>query len=246
MFKRWFCAALIAAVSVHALAAADAESVVREALKKMSPTAKPTSITPSEVPGFYQVLVDSTVFFISSDGKYLIRGSVFDIDSKEDLGQRQLSAVRKVALAKIPASKEIIFAPPNPKYTVTVFTDVDCPYCKQLHKQIAEFNKLGIAFNYVFYPLPIHPGADKKAEAVWCSKDRNTAYTDAMNGKDPGSKTCDNPVAELTSLGRSIGVDGTPAIYTADGAHVAGFIPPDQLLKKLDQLAERSREVSQK
>lgn len=246
MFKRWFCAALTAAVSMHALAADDAETVVREALKKMSPTAKPTSVTASAMPGFYQVLVDSTVFYISSDGKYLIRGNVFDIDTKEELGQRQLSGVRKAALAKIPASKEIVFAPDKPKYTVTVFTDVDCPYCKQLHKQIAEFNKLGIAFNYVFYPLPIHPGADKKAEAVWCSGDRNAAYTDAMNGKDPGTKTCSNPIAELTELGKSIGVDGTPAIFTADGSHVGGFIAPDQLLKRLDQLAERGREVSQK
>jgi len=246
MFKRWFCAALTALVSIHALAADDAESVVREALKKMSPTAKPTSVTRSEVPGFYQVLVDSTVFFISADGKYLIRGNVFDIDTKDDLGQRQLSAVRKVTLAKIPASKEIVFAPEKPKYTVTVFTDVDCPYCKQLHKQIAEYNKLGIAFNYVFFPLPMHPGADKKAEAVWCAKDRNSAYTDAMNGKDPGTKTCSNPIVELTDIGRSMGVDGTPAIFSEDGQHIGGFVPPDQLIKRLDQIAERNRTVTQK
>ena len=246
MFKRWLSAAVLAVVGIQAFAADDTEKVVRDAFRKISPTAKPTSVTPSELPGFYQVLVDATVYFVSSDGKYLVRGNVFDIASKQDLGERQLAALRKSTLEKIPASKELVFAPKNPKYTVTVFTDVDCPYCREFHKKIAEYNNLGIAVNYVFFPLPMHPGADKKAEAVWCSGDRNASYTEAMNGKDPGGKTCGNPIAEMTELGKSMGVDGTPAVFTSEGDHIGGYVPPDQLIKRLDQLAERGREVTQK
>ncbi len=286
MFRRWVSAALIAAVSLQAAAADDAEKIVRETFKKVAPNAKPTAVVKSEVPGFYQVLVGATVYFVSADGKYLIRGNVFDVDTHQDIGEKQLAALRRGTLAKIPVAKELVFAPPNPKYTVTVFTDVDCPYCRQFHKQIAEYNKLGIAVNYVFYPLPIHPGADKKAETVWCSADRNSAYTTAMNGAwdtpkpepkndkkpigqaiadavqkqpepapaaaatPPAStykpQTCDNPIAELTELGKSMGVDGTPAIFTPDGDHVGGYVPPDQLVKKLDQLAERARQVTTK
>jgi thiol:disulfide interchange protein DsbC len=246
MFKRWLSAAVLAVVGVQAFAADDAEKVVRDAFHKISPTANPTSVTPSELPGFYQVLVDATVYFVSSDGKYLVRGNVFDIASKQDLGERQLAALRKSTLQKIPVSKELVFAPKNPKYTVTVFTDVDCPYCREFHKKIAEYNNLGIAVNYVFFPLPMHPGADKKAEAVWCSGDRNASYTNAMNGKDPGGKTCGNPIAEMTELGRSMGVDGTPAVFTSEGDHIGGYVPPDQLIKRLDQLAQSGREVTQK
>src|SRR5262249_54531700 len=158
-------------VSMQALAADDAEKVVRDAFRKISPSANPTSVTRSELPGFYQVLVDGSVYYISSDGKYLVRGNVFEIDSRTDLGEKELAALRKGTLAKIPASKELVFAPENPKYSVTVFTDVDCPYCRQFHKQIAEYNQLGIAVNYVLFPLPMHQGADKKAETVWCSAD---------------------------------------------------------------------------
>jgi thiol:disulfide interchange protein DsbC len=246
MFNRWFSAALIAVASIHAVAADNAEQVVRDAFKKMSPAAKPTSVTPSKMPGFYQVLVDSSVYFISSDGKYLVSGNVFDIDTRENLGEKQLAALRKSTLESIPASDEISFAPAKPKYTITVFTDVDCPYCRQFHKQIDQYNKLGIAVNYVFFPLPMHKGADKKAEAVWCSADRHVAYTEAMNGKDPGTKTCANPIAETMQLGKSMGVDGTPAIYSADGDHLGGFVAPDQLLKRLDQLASRDAGVTKK
>lgn len=246
MFKRWFCATLLAVAGVHAAVAADAEQTVRDAVKKVLPNAKINVIAPSELAGFYQVVADGQVLYFSDDGKYLIHGSVFDIASRQDLGEKTLAVLRKSTMAKIPLDKQIVFAPQNPKYRVTVFTDVDCPYCREFHKQIAEYNKRGIAVNYVLFPLAMHKGADKKAEAVWCSTDRNIAYTDAMSGKDPGDKTCSNPVAELTEIGKSMGVDGTPAVFTADGDHLGGYVTPDQLVQRLDQLAQRSRAVTAK
>jgi len=246
MFKRWFCAALLAVVGVHAAVADEAEQAVRDAVKKVLPNAKINAIAPSELAGFYQIVADGQVLYFSNDGKYLIHGSVFDIALHQDLGEKTLAGLRKTTMAKIPLDKQIVFAPKNPKYQVTVFTDVDCPYCREFHKQIAEYNNRGIAVNYVLFPLAMHKGADKKAEAVWCSTDRNTAYTDAMSGKDPGSKTCTNPVAELTEIGKSMGVDGTPAVFTADGDHLGGYISPEQLVQRLDQIAQRSRAVTAK
>jgi thiol:disulfide interchange protein DsbC len=246
MLKRWFSAAILAAFSLHAIAADDTDKAVNEALQRIFPSTKPTQVLRSDLPGFHQAVIGSQVFFISDDGKYLIRGNVFDTVSRQDIGEKQLAAVRKGEIAKIPLSKQLVFAPSNPKYTVTVFTDVDCPYCREFHKQIAEYNNLGIAVNYVLFPLPMHKGADKKAEAVWCAGDRNTAYTDAMSGKDPGQKTCANPVAELTEIGKAIGVDGTPAIFSVDGEHIGGYLPPDKLVQRLDQMAEHGRQLSAK
>jgi len=273
MFKRCISAVLLAVLSMQAIAADDSEKLVRDAFKKVSPNGKITEVRKSEVPGFYQVLVDASVYFISADGKYLIRGNVFDIDSRQDIGDKQLSAMRKIALAKISKDKELVFAPENPKYTVTVFTDVDCPYCRQFHKQIAEYNKFGIAVKYVLYPLPMHKGADKKAETVWCSADRNSTYTSAMNGQWDAKKadnakvavpgnpsasvaatdaakaetpaytplTCANPIAELDEIGKAMGVDGTPAIFGPQGEHLGGYVPPEQLAQRLDQLAQRAQ-----
>jgi thiol:disulfide interchange protein DsbC len=120
-----------------------------------------------------------------------------------------------------------------------VFTDVDCPYCRQFHKKIADYNKVGIGVTYVLFPLDIHPGADKKAEAVWCSTDRKAAYTAAMSGQDPGKATCSNPVAETKALSVALGIDSTPTILAEDGTHVNGNIAqnPNQLLAELDRLS---------
>jgi len=132
-----------------------------------------------------------------------------------------------------------VFAPEHPKHTVTVFTDVDCPYCRQFHKQIAEFNNAGIAVNYVLFPLDIHPGADKKASALWCAADRNAAYTAAMGGHDPGTATCTNPIAETKALAISLGINATPTVLAEDGTTVDGSkaANPALLLAELDRLA---------
>lgn len=225
----------VAALSAHA--ADGATQAVTEAMKKVAPQAKIQSINPAPMPGFQAVVADGHVLFVSDDGKYLIDGHVFDIATRRDLANEAMAGIRQEGLAKLTADKKLIFAPPNPKYTVTVFTDVDCPYCREFHKQIAEYNRRGIAVEYVLFPLSIHPGADKKAQTVWCEKDRNAAYTNAMAGQTLAAKTCSNPIAEVTGIATSIGVDGTPAIFAKDGTQLGGYVPPDQLAQRLDELA---------
>jgi thiol:disulfide interchange protein DsbC len=230
---------IFAALMVTATAQADeGEKTVRDALHVLVPTANPDLVQKSQLPGFYEVVLGGQVLYVSNDGKYLIQGDVFDVQSKSPLGSKAQATVRNNALKTLPVDKRIVFAPATVKHTVTVFTDVDCPYCRQFHKQIAAYNQLGIAVQYVLFPLSIHPGADKKAVSVWCSQDRNAAYTAAMNGQDPGAKTCDNPVKETTALAMKMGITGTPTILYSDGTQVNGNIAqdPKQLLAELDRL----------
>ena len=218
------------------------EKVVHDALVRLAPGAKVDAIVKSDLPGFYEVVTNGQVVYISADGKYLIQGEIVDVAQKTNLTSRAQSAVRLAALKALPKTKRLVFAPANPKYTITVFTDVDCPYCRQFHKQIAAYNQVGIAVEYVLFPLSIHPGADKKAEAVWCSQDRNAAYTAAMNGQDLGHKTCPNPIAETTALAMKIGIGGTPTILNENGVQVNGNAAQDpaRLLAELDRLAAQS------
>jgi len=246
MLMKWLLAAVLAGSTVSVWAVDDANKVVTDALRKLAPTSKIQSVTQAAVPGFYAVVADGHPVFVSTDGKYLIEGHVYDIAARRDLMDDGLTGVRKQALAKIPAEKRLTFAPQNPKYRVTVFTDVDCPYCKQFHQQIAEYNKFGIAVDYVLFPLVIHPGADKKAVTVWCSKDRNAAYTEAMNGQALASKTCDNPVSELSDIALAMGVNGTPAIFSVDGTQLGGYLPPQQLAQRLDELAAPAKATTAK
>jgi thiol:disulfide interchange protein DsbC len=221
MLNKFLAALGLMAVAVLAQAADNADKAVRDAMHSLLPMTKIDEVVKSDLPGFYEVVVSGQVVYVSADGKYLLQGTLYNVAQKKDLTAGRVAVMREQAIQKLPADKKLVFAPDHPKHTVTVFTDVDCPYCRQFHKQIAEYNKQGIAVNYVLYPLDIHPGADKKAVAVWCAADRKTAYTAAMNGQDPGTGTCsNNPVAETKALAISIGINSTPTILAEDGTQV--------------------------
>jgi thiol:disulfide interchange protein DsbC len=237
MLKKLLSFVLLAAATIaHA---DDGDKAARDAIHSLLPMAIIDQVVKSDLPGFYEVIISGQVAYVSADGKYLLQGNLYDVAAKRDLTAARVATMRAQALEKLPATKKIVFAPEHPKHTVTVFTDVDCPYCRQFHKQIAEYNRVGIAVNYIMYPLDIHPGADKKAVAVWCAKDRNVAYTEAMSGRDPGAGTCTNPVAETKALGISLGINATPTILAEDGAMVnaAKTSSAETLLAELDRLA---------
>jgi len=226
----------------------DAEKTVREALHSMLPQVKIDHVVKSDVPGFYEVIVSGQVVYVSADGKYLLQGNLYDVPQKTDLTALRVAKLRAAALATLPDAKQMVFAPEHPKHTVTVFTDVDCPFCRQFHKQIDEYNRQGIAVKYVLYPLDIHPGADKKAVAVWCAADRKAAYTAAMNGADPGAGTCpNNPVAETKAFGISLGINATPTVLAEDGTRIddGHAANPAALASELDRLAaQRAKPVA--
>ena len=240
MLKKILLLAGLVAAMPFAHAADPAEKTVRDAVHSLLPLAVIDKVAKSDLPGFYEVVVSGQLAYVSADGKYLMQGSLYDVAHGFEARDRLVEeAMRAQAIAKLPESKEIRFDAANSKHTVTVFTDVDCPYCRAFHKNIGQFNALGISVHYVMFPLDIHPGADKKAVDVWCAVDRKAAYTSAMNGKEPTTATCANPVAETKSLGVQLGINATPTVLTADGTSVdlARATSPQALLAELDRLA---------
>ena len=215
------------------------EARARAAIHAVNPKVEIDEIAAAPMPGFQQVIVGGEVVYVSNDGKYLLQGALYDIAAKKNLGEASMAQVRTKLLKTIPAGDRIVFAPPNPKYTVTVFTDVECAYCRKFHSQIADYNKQGIAVNYVAFPR-MGLGSDdfKKMVAVWCSADPKKALTDAKNDRPIPLRNCTNPVTMEYKLGQRMGLTGTPMILTSDGVQVGGYIPPDQLRATLDKLAK--------
>lgn len=233
---------LLAAASVIA---GTPEDTVRQAMARLAPSVKIDVVQESAIPGFYEAFAGGEFVYVSKDGRYVVDGNAYDVTNRRDLTAEARAEVRKKALEEVGPDKRIVFAPKAPiasKHTVTVFTDVDCPFCRRFHQQIAQYNAKGITVDYLFYPLSIHPGADKKAEAVWCSKDRPNTFTLAMAGHDPGKATCPNPVSELTQLAKSLGISGTPTVLADDGTQIPPQIAmsPDQLAAELDRLQQAS------
>lgn len=217
------------------------DAAIRVAMQKAMPDAEIDSIKASPIPGYREVAVGGRVIYISADGRYLIQGNLFDLATRTSLTESSQAVIRRGILAKVGPERRIIFAAAKPRHRITVFTDIDCGYCRKMHQQVAEYNKLGISVEYLFYPRSgLGTESSEKAISVWCSADRRKAMTDAKNDRPVPKKTCSNPIAADFALGQKMGFDGTPAIYAADGSQVGGYLAPPQMLATLDKLARNA------
>ena len=219
----------------------------RVGLIKLLPAgSKLDDLKPSPIAGIYQFVQGADVSYLTADGKYFLDGSLYDMATRKNLTEAMRSKARLAMINAVPESQMVIFSPKNPLYTVTVFTDVDCQYCRKLHSGIAEINKLGVRVRYMFYPRT-GPNTEswRKAEVVWCSADRNEALTRAKSGaRLDMNRTCGpTPVRREYELGQSIGVRGTPAIVTDGGDLIDGYMPPRELVQAIKQLEAAEREA---
>lgn len=199
---------------------------------------KPEELRPSPVAGLYELARGAEITYVTADGQYLLTGDLFRIASSGEfpnLSAARRNELRVKLLAQLPESQMVVFSPAQPKYTVTVFTDPDCPWCRKLHSQIAEYNRLGIKVRYAFFPREgLDSVAARTLDAVWCSADRKDALTRAKLGQPVPSRNCGvTPVRQSYELGHRIGVDSTPNIVLEDGELIAGYLPPRDLLARL-------------
>jgi thiol:disulfide interchange protein DsbC len=205
-------------------------------LAKKIPGTTPDELHASPIPGMWEVVRGTDIAYVTSDGKYAISGDLYDLAKNENLTEVLRKDVRMKLLASVPESDMLIFSPRDPKYTVTVFTDVDCAYCRKLHSQIAEYNRLGVRVRYMFYPRS-GPNTESwtKAEQVWCSTNRNDALTRAKLGEELKSpKSCGNsPVGRDYAMGQQFDIRGTPAIVMNNGEMLGGYMSPMQLVQHL-------------
>ena len=194
-------------------------------------------VAPAPIAGFVEVVAGGQVVYISNDGKYMLQGSLYDLAGKKDVGEPVLAGVRRDLLKRIPESDRIVFAAPNAKHTVVVFTDVECGFCRKFHSQIADYNKAGITVEYMAFPRAGIGSPDYDTMvSVWCSPDRRKALTDAKNDRPLPKRSCPNPVADEYALGQRAGLEGTPMILAEDGTVLGGYAPPQDLQAALDEL----------
>ncbi len=215
----------------------------RQALQALNPQIQVDYVGAAPLPGFREVIVGGQLVYVSDDGKYLVQGTVVDIDTKDELTQSSpaLSKYRQDLLKTVKTSDRIVFAPPNPAYTVSIFTDIECGYCQKLHSEIAEYNKQGIAIEYLAFPRMGLGSKDHLSMiSVWCAPNRKQALTDAKAGRPVPPKDCKSPVDMEFNVGQRLGVSGTPAIYAPDGSQIGGYLPPAQMREALDKLAAKS------
>lgn len=227
--------ALLLALAVPVALAAPADDI-RASLARLNLPMQVQSISESPLEGVYQVQMDSgRIIYASADGKFLLQGALFDVtDGKlSNLTAAAESKAIGEALGEIPRDELVIFAPEDPQTYVTIFTDVDCGYCRLLHSEVDELNALGIEVRYAAFPRSGPTGESAQTmESIWCAEDPQQAMTEAKLGNTIAKASCPNPVAQQYELGMQIGVQGTPAIFLANGTLVPGYKPAKVLAQE--------------
>lgn len=240
--------AFAAEASAPAVRATDQKAVtaIRAMLARKFPDMTINSVRPTPLQGIYEVVLGADVAYISADGRYLIAGELYEIDSRTNLTEAGRQKTRVQALAGLDEREMIIFKPAQVKHTITVFTDVECGYCRKLHSEIDQLNQRGVQVRYLAYPRG-GPGTEdwRKMEAVWCSTDRRKAITDAKAGREVKSQQCSTPVGKQFKLGEQFGVRGTPAIFTNSGEYIGGYLTPDQMVNELNRLSAEAKKAQQ-
>ncbi len=204
-------------------------------LKKANINAKILDVKPTEMPNLYWVSLEGmSSVYATGDGKYLIQGDVIRLGGKElsSIGDSLQAAENKKYLTQLKTEDLLVYpAKGKTKHVIYVFTDASCPYCHKLHEQIPEINAKGIEVRYIAWPRgeQFMPAM----ESVWCSANRQEAFDQAIAGVQLPPASCQNPVRAQYELGLKMGVNGTPAIYNAEGEHIGAYMTADDLAARL-------------
>ncbi len=186
------------------------------------------------VPGLFEIQVAGQVYYTDRTGSHIINGHIFDTRSRQDITAERLAFLSRIDWSVLPLDKAIVSGPED-GLKMAVFTDPDCPYCKQLEQQLAQIDGLRI-YTFLFPLTQLHPDAYAKSESIWCAKDQHQAMIDTMiAGKVLPKATCKTPLADIQQLARKLNVQGTPSIFAGDGRKFTGGTPLNQLKTWLQQ-----------
>ena len=207
-------------------------------LQFLPPDLPVQSVTGTPLEGVFAVeLTNGQVLYAAAEGRYLFAGDLYQVgdDDVVNLTEQRRSKKRLALLDGVAKEDMLIFAAHGRrKAQVSIFTDVDCGYCRQLHREMADINALGIEVRYLAFPRA-GPGSDayRKIVSAWCAENPNQALTDLKMGRNIPERSCENPVADQYQLAAQLGVTGTPAIITEEGLLLPGYMPADRLAQAL-------------
>lgn len=214
---------------------ADDYQDIRSALSRLLPGLTDYEIRPAAIDNLLEVRADTSVFYVSSDGEFLLNGPLYRLEQGENLTEKRLALYRKNLVEDIPALMPIEYPASNSRHRVTVITDIDCPYCRQLHQDMDAYHAAGLDIEYLMLPRAgkDSPSYIKTVHAV-CAEQPGEAITAAMNGEIPAPANCEHSVDQHMAMARSLGVSSTPNILLVDGTLIRGYKTAAELAQILD------------
>lgn len=221
---------------------ADQHQPLIQQLSQQNMTVK--SIQDSPISGLKEVVVQAgpsqQVIYLSADGEYVLDGQMMHLKSKQNMTEMTQRSLRKELMDSFKKDHSSIdFLPQEMTDHITVFTDIDCGYCRKLHQEVAEYNALGIGVSYLFFPRGgLNSPSHQKAVNVWCADDQQAAMTAAKEGQDLPVLMCPNPIESQYKLGIGAGVHqiGTPSVVFDDGTLLPGYLPAERMKQRLKEM----------
>lgn len=228
-----FLAAMLLTTAVTQ-AAADQYKDLRAMISKTFPGLEISGFKDSGVPNILEFNLGAQVLYVSKDGRFLFQGNIYDLVKEVNITEKAEQTSRVKTLDKLGEKNTLVYKPENQKHFITVFTDIDCPYCRRLHEEVEQYLAKGIAVHYMFLPFKGKKSFDKSVN-VWCSDDPQKAMTNAKKGRRIRTATCDHPIEKHMAIGRDFGIRGTPAIVLENGELIPGYRPVNDVEKMLNK-----------
>jgi thiol:disulfide interchange protein DsbC len=166
---------------------------------------------------------------------FLISGEIVDPKNKVNYSKERAFIKVSKFFNSLPIDKAITVKYGKGTRKMAIFTDPDCPFCKQLDNELhSKITKEDVTIYYFMNPLNIqgHEQAPLKAAKIWCSKDKGKAWVDWMTkGVLPNNDGgCKNPVAETKQFSTDLGFNSTPRIFLDNGYTADQVITAEQLM----------------
>jgi thiol:disulfide interchange protein DsbC len=214
--------------------AVSASAVSAELLARW-PGSTAKDFKPTAMAGIFEYAQGADIIYVTADGRYAFDGDLYDLEAERNVTDLRRREQRLAMLADIPEKEMLVYGPSKAKHTVTVFTDVDCTYCRKLHAEMKDYNARGIRVRYLLYPR-MGPDSEgwNKAVSVDCAPNRNAALDRAKRGEIIEPRKCASTVKRDFEVGQRMGLRGTPAIVLPDGELLGGYLPPAMLAQRLD------------
>jgi len=220
------------ASSVFAL---NEKQIRTEIQKRLGTSANVRNVTPSPIPGLFEVQLNNEIFYTDSNAKYLIQGEMVELASGNNLTTKRQEDINRIKWSELPQAQAFKVVRGNGSRQIAVFSDPNCGYCKRLEKTLQQLDNVTI-YNYL---IPIL-SADSalKSKQIWCAADQQKVWNDWMlNNLGPSGKSdCANPIDKNLTLAKNYGINGTPTIFFTDGSRFPGAVQLADIEKKLASL----------
>ncbi len=213
------------------------EDQLRESMARLAPDMEITAISESVMPGVYELVSGAQVFYLTPDGKYMLEGSIIDLEHRVDISEQRRGGLQMSLINQIPEDQMLVFnnETGDAERSITVFTDTDCGYCQRLHQEIETITDANIRVRYLLFPRAgFESASSEELQSVWCADDQQEAMTIAKTGGRVPSATCENPIESHMNLARQVGLRGTPLIYLDNGTKIPGYQPAAQLIEQIN------------